>query len=55
MKFSSEEETFNWAVQFGRSLKPGDKVLLDPPLSKGGKNEKGAAENSGKGHKGRKQ
>ena len=35
MLFHSEEETFNWAVEFGRSLKPGDKVALYGNLGAG--------------------
>lgn len=35
MKFCSEEETFNWAVEFGRSLKPGDKVAFYGQLGAG--------------------
>ena len=35
MLLHSEEETFNWAVEFGRSLKPGDKVALYGNLGAG--------------------
>ena len=35
MLFHSEEETFNWAVEFGRGLKPGDKVALYGNLGAG--------------------
>ena len=35
MIFKSEEETYNWAVEFGRSLKPGDKVALYGNLGAG--------------------
>lgn len=35
MKFSSEEDTFNWAVEFGKTLKPGDKVAMYGNLGAG--------------------
>ena len=35
MIFKSEQETYNWAVEFGRSLKPGDKVALYGNLGAG--------------------
>lgn len=35
MLFHSEQETYNWAVEFGRSLKPGDKVALYGNLGAG--------------------
>lgn len=35
MKFVSEEETFNWAVEFGKSLKPGDMVAMYGNLGAG--------------------
>lgn len=35
MIFSSEEQTFNWAVEFGKSLKPGDVVAMYGNLGAG--------------------
>lgn len=35
MKFTSEETTYAWAVEFGKSLKPGDKVALFGNLGAG--------------------
>lgn len=35
MKFSSEKETFDWAVDFGRTLKIGDKVAFYGNLGAG--------------------
>ena len=35
MTFYSEEETYNWAVEFGKSLKPGDMVALYGNLGAG--------------------
>lgn len=35
MTFYSEEETFNWAVEFGKSLKAGDMVALYGNLGAG--------------------
>ena len=35
MVFKSEEETYNWAVEFGRTLKPGDMVALYGNLGAG--------------------
>ncbi|MCQ2124415.1 MAG: tRNA (adenosine(37)-N6)-threonylcarbamoyltransferase complex ATPase subunit type 1 TsaE [Fibrobacter sp.] len=35
MRFTSEEDTYNWAVEFGKSLKPGDKVALYGNLGAG--------------------
>jgi len=35
MRFNSEEETYNWAVEFGKSLKPGDIVALYGNLGAG--------------------
>jgi len=35
MFFHSEEETYNWAVEFGRTLKPGDMVALYGNLGAG--------------------
>ena len=35
MTFNSEEETYNWAVEFGKSLKAGDMVALYGNLGAG--------------------
>ena len=35
MLFSSEDETYNWAVEFGRTLRPGDMVALYGNLGAG--------------------
>lgn len=35
MKFVSEEDTFNWAVEFSKSLKPGDMVAMYGNLGAG--------------------
>lgn len=35
MIFNSEEETYNWALEFGKSLKPGDMVALYGNLGAG--------------------
>lgn len=35
MIFTSEEQTYNWAVEFGKTLKPGDKVALYGNLGAG--------------------
>lgn len=35
MLFNSEENTYNWAVEFGKTLKPGDKVALFGNLGAG--------------------
>ena len=35
MTFNSEDETYNWAVEFGKSLKPGDMVALYGNLGAG--------------------
>ena len=35
MKFVSEEDTFNWAVEFGKNLKPGDMVAMYGNLGAG--------------------
>jgi tRNA threonylcarbamoyladenosine biosynthesis protein TsaE len=35
MIFNSEEETYNWAVEFGKSLKAGDMVALYGNLGAG--------------------
>lgn len=35
MKFCSEEETYNWAMDFAKSLKPGDKVAMYGNLGAG--------------------
>lgn len=35
MRFKSEDETFNWAQGFGKTLKPGDKVALFGNLGAG--------------------
>lgn len=35
MKFTSEEDTYNWAIEFGKTLKPGDKVALFGNLGAG--------------------
>lgn len=35
MLFNSEEDTYNWAIEFGKSLKPGDKVALYGNLGAG--------------------
>lgn len=35
MLFNSEEDTYNWAVEFGKTLKPGDKVALFGNLGAG--------------------
>ena len=35
MVFKSEEETYNWAVEFGRTLKPGNMVALYGNLGAG--------------------
>ncbi|WP_173382667.1 MULTISPECIES: tRNA (adenosine(37)-N6)-threonylcarbamoyltransferase complex ATPase subunit type 1 TsaE [unclassified Fibrobacter] len=35
MTFNSEEETYNWAVEFGKSLRPGDMVALYGNLGAG--------------------
>ncbi|MCQ2108086.1 MAG: tRNA (adenosine(37)-N6)-threonylcarbamoyltransferase complex ATPase subunit type 1 TsaE [Fibrobacter sp.] len=35
MRFTSEEDTYNWAVEFGKTLKPGDKVALYGNLGAG--------------------
>lgn len=35
MKFTSEEDTYNWAIEFGKTLKPGDKVAMYGNLGAG--------------------
>lgn len=35
MRFTSEEATYNWAVELGKTLKPGDKVALFGNLGAG--------------------
>ena len=35
MTFNSEDETYNWAVEFGKSLNPGDMVALYGNLGAG--------------------
>ena len=35
MTFNSEDETYNWAVEFGKSLRPGDMVALYGNLGAG--------------------
>jgi len=35
MKFSCEDDTYNWAVEFGKSLQPGDKVAMFGNLGAG--------------------
>ena len=35
MKFTSEEETYNWAIEFAKELKVGDKVALYGNLGAG--------------------
>ncbi|SHK70670.1 tRNA (adenosine(37)-N6)-threonylcarbamoyltransferase complex ATPase subunit type 1 TsaE [Fibrobacter sp. UWEL] len=35
MKFTSEEDTYSWAVEFGKSLQPGDKVAMFGNLGAG--------------------
>ena len=35
MKFNSEDETYNWASEFAKSLKPGDKVAMYGNLGAG--------------------
>lgn len=35
MIFNSEEETYNWAIEFAKTLKPGDKVAMYGNLGAG--------------------